>query len=119
MPITEDARFQNSAKRIRDALADLLRTKSLMEVTVSELARSASVSRATFYAHYGNLNDVYEELVAEVMSDVRTFSERFCSESIGRQVALLRSDTIRTALRWSDPRSWILPRHDGFHLGRP
>lgn len=83
MSLTEDARFQQSAKRIRGALAGLLRTKPLMDVTVSELAQAASVSRATFYAHYDNLGDVYEELVAEVMADVRTFSERFCSEDIG------------------------------------
>ncbi len=103
MPVTKDARFESSAKRIRDALAGLLRTKPLMEVTVSELARSASVSRATFYAHYGNLNDVYEELVAEVMSDVRTFSERFCSESIGcsGEGKPLYCDRIRSEQRYA------------------
>ena len=75
-----DARFQNSERRIRDALALLLNTKRLADISVSELASKAEVSRATFYVHYDNVGDVFDELVQEVMVDVRSFSERFSCE---------------------------------------
>lgn len=73
MANTEDTRFRNCGRRIRDALADLLQTKSLTDISVSELSRKAKVSRATFYVHYDNVGDVFDELVGEVMDNVLSF----------------------------------------------
>lgn len=83
MANTEDARFRNCERRIRDALADLLQTKSLTDISVSELSRKAKVSRATFYVHYDNVGDVFDELVGEVMDNVLSFGERFSCENPG------------------------------------
>ena len=41
-------------QRIKDALLKLLANKPLADITVSELAREAHVSRSTFYEHFGN-----------------------------------------------------------------
>lgn len=83
MTNTEDTRFRNCGRRIRDALADLLQTKSLTDISVSELSRKAKVSRATFYVHYDNVGDVFDELVGEVMDDVLSFGERFSCDGSG------------------------------------
>ncbi len=89
MTKVDDARFRKCEERIQNALGELLSTKSLSDVSVSELARKASVSRATFYAHYDNVGDVFNQLVVRALSDVRTFEERFqcdaeaCRESNG------------------------------------
>lgn len=83
MANTEDTRFRNCGRRIRDALADLLQTKSLTDISVSELSRKAKVSRATFYVHYDNVGDVFDELVGEVMDDVLSFGERFSCDGSG------------------------------------
>lgn len=53
---------------IKDALVRLLAVKPLADVTISELAREAHVSRSTFYGHYGNTGDVYNELVIDASS---------------------------------------------------
>lgn len=53
---TEDA--------VCEALLRLLASKRLADVTVSELAREAHVSRTTFYEHYDNVADVYDGIVA-------------------------------------------------------
>lgn len=123
MANTEDARFRNCERRIRDALADLLQAKSLTDISVSELSRKAKVSRATFYVHYDNVGDVFDELVGEVMDNVLSFGERFSCESPGctthekpRYCERVRSEkefagVVRearffpsvTALAWEDP----------------
>lgn len=97
-----DARFQSCERRIRDALAELLRTKSLTDISVSELAREAHVSRATFYMHHDNVGDAYEELVREAMADVRTFDEQFsCGEAGCRGEGKLRyCERVRTEERF-------------------
>lgn len=85
----DDTRFRKCEERIQNALAELLSTKALADVSVSELSREANVSRATFYAHYDNVSDVFDQLVVRTLSDVRTFEDRFqcdgqaCRESDG------------------------------------
>lgn len=67
---------------LRDALLRLLKSKKLADITVSELAREASVSRSTFYQHYGNPTDVYDALVAQFASQVSPMVEQIaCSDS--------------------------------------
>ena len=50
---------------IKRAFLTLLSRKPLADITITELAREAKVSRSTFYAHFNNLSDVYESLVEE------------------------------------------------------
>ena len=59
---TEDA--------VKSALVRLLAKKSLADVTISELAREARVSRSTFYQHFGNPADVYDALMGEISDDM-------------------------------------------------
>ena len=59
----EDARFERCGEAIRQALLRLLVGKRIENVSMSELAREAGVSRSTLYAHYGNVQDVYAALV--------------------------------------------------------
>lgn len=105
-----DARYMKCEQRIQGALLDLLSKKALTDIGVSELAREAHVSRATFYAHYDNVGDVFNQLVQQALSDVQTFEERFscngnpCKQS-GRRTYC---EQIRSNGEWSnvtrDPR---------------
>lgn len=110
MPNVQDARYAKCEKRIQEALLKLLSTKPLADIGVSELSREAKVSRATFYAHYENVGDVFDQLVQQALSDVQTFEERFACDSNqckqrGRQTYCER---IRSNGEWSsvtkDPR---------------
>ncbi len=80
MPNTTDKRFKKCEERIQTALVKLLASKPLTEIGVSELSREAHVSRATFYAHYENVGDVYDQLVQKAMTDVQPLSERFACD---------------------------------------
>ena len=55
---------------LKEALLTLLAEKPLAEITVSELARAAHVSRSTFYEHYGNPADVYDAVVNDFARDM-------------------------------------------------
>lgn len=50
---------------VKSALLKLLAKKSLFDISVTELAREAGISRTTFYEHYGNPSDVYDELMGD------------------------------------------------------
>ena len=55
----------NTESAVRRALMALLAEKPLADITVSELAREAHVSRSTFYEHFGNVSDVFDSVVDE------------------------------------------------------
>lgn len=53
--------------RIAEALLVLLGEKPLGSISVVDLCAQAGVSRSTFYAHFSNVDDVYRELVRELV----------------------------------------------------
>lgn len=66
---------------IREALMKLLSAKPLVDITISELALKAGVSRSTFYDHYRNVGDVYDELMDDFGSRVSPLMEQVaCSD---------------------------------------
>lgn len=70
-----DARVVRTRQGIKDALLEMLDERRLADVSVADIARAAGVSRTTFYAHYRNLAEVYEELVADFFKDIQTLPE--------------------------------------------
>ena len=64
------ATYRNSIRSkqlIREAMISLLNKKSLTEITVSDIVKTADINRGTFYNHYGNPIDVLEAIKEELM----------------------------------------------------
>lgn len=60
-----DRRVKRTKKALRDALFELLETKGLNQITVTELTTLADVNRATFYFYYTDLNDMVDRIQNE------------------------------------------------------
>lgn len=54
----EDARVERSVSALRQAMAALLAEGAFADLTVQHIIERAGVSRATFYAHFRNKDDV-------------------------------------------------------------
>lgn len=66
---------------IKQALVTLLARKAVSEITVSELARTAHISRSTFYEHFDNVAQVYDALVGDLLRDMSPFiNQVMCSD---------------------------------------
>lgn len=61
-----DRRVRKTIKSLRTALIKLLETKSVTEVTVSELTALADVNRSTFYFYYDDIFDMVNQLQDEI-----------------------------------------------------
>ena len=58
---------EKTRRKIRKAFADLLATRgSVKNITVTDLAERAEITRGTFYNYYNNLYEVGAELQAEI-----------------------------------------------------
>ena len=57
-----DRRVRRTKAMLRAALTELLKTKPVNEISVTELTRLADVNRGTFYGHYKDIFDMVEQL---------------------------------------------------------
>ena len=61
-----DRRTKYSLRVIRAALFELLETKSLDAVTVTDICALADVNRGTFYKYYRDVYDLFEKTQSTV-----------------------------------------------------
>lgn len=59
---TDDRRIRKTKKALKEGLIDLMLEKDLQNITVKELSERADVHRATFYSHYMDVYDLYEQI---------------------------------------------------------
>ncbi len=69
----EDKRSLKTKKAIKEAFFYLLRQKNINKITVAELSRLADLGRGTFYLHYHDIYDLYEQLEKEVFCELNQF----------------------------------------------
>ncbi|MCR4671366.1 MAG: TetR/AcrR family transcriptional regulator C-terminal domain-containing protein [Saccharofermentans sp.] len=65
-----DRRTQRTERALRDGLAELLIEKELSKITVREITDKADVNRVTFYKHYLDVYDLYEQIEKEILVDL-------------------------------------------------
>ena len=77
--IKHDKRAESSVELICTAVLELLETKPLGEITVSDVQRRSTVSRSTFYRNFDSLEDVLALLCDrgfdEIASVIASFDE--------------------------------------------
>ena len=52
MNVKNNRRRRDSQEKIERAMVELLQTREIKDITVSELIKMAGVNRSTFYANY-------------------------------------------------------------------
>ncbi len=72
-----DKRVVRTKRAIRTALFEIIETKDISSVTVSELARKAGVNRRTFYTHYVSITEIVDEIEEELVEALRTIVINF------------------------------------------
>ena len=72
----KDARVKRTRDRLGDALIQLIEQKPFEQITVQEVLDRAGVSRATFYTHYTNKEDLFLEDVNDFWEYMATMLER-------------------------------------------
>ena len=70
MDNSNDRRVRKTKALIRQSLTQLLSVKELNDISVSELTKLSDISRGTFYLHYKNVFDLFEQTENELVADV-------------------------------------------------
>jgi AcrR family transcriptional regulator len=65
-----DRRQRKTRYSIEVALLELMKEKSISEITISELANAADVNRKTFYNHFKSVNEVLKSIEEGVVTTI-------------------------------------------------
>ena len=57
-------------KVFREVLLELLQSKPLSKITISEICEKADLNRSTFYAHYMDVGDLLHDIENEMISNI-------------------------------------------------
>lgn len=64
-----DRRVRKTRKLLRQSLTKLLMEKELKDISVLELVGLADINRGTFYLHYKDIYDLYEQTESEILNE--------------------------------------------------
>ena len=63
-----DLRVVKTVRRIKEVFLELLNKKPLDKITVAEISRIAEINKGTFYLHYKDIYDLFDEMLKERLS---------------------------------------------------
>lgn len=66
----EDRRTRMSRRLLQNALIEMMKTKSIHEISIKRLCEIADVNRSTFYRYYGSQYDLHREIVDRVSGEI-------------------------------------------------
>ena len=72
-----DRRIRKTKATLRRTLTHLLKTKELKDISVSELTELADVNRGTFYLHYKDIYNMFEQIENEALEEFTQMITKF------------------------------------------
>lgn len=55
---------------LKNALIDIMKTKSIHLISIKEICEEADVNRSTFYRHYNTQYDLYDDIIEDLANDI-------------------------------------------------
>lgn len=65
-----DLRVLKTKQGLQQALLEILKFRTLDQISITELCKRARVNRGTFYLHYSQVGDLFEEYFQELIADL-------------------------------------------------
>lgn len=72
-----DQRSIKTRSSIKKALISLLPSKDHTKITIKELAETAKINRKTFYIHYNDIFDVFEDIENDITTDLLRIIKKY------------------------------------------
>ena len=63
---SNESKYLYTAKLMNQALIEILGKKDIDFISVTEITKKAGVNRSTFYLHYDNVYDLFEETIENI-----------------------------------------------------
>lgn len=105
-----DRRVRRTKAMLRAALTELLKTKPVNEISVTELTRLADVNRGTFYGHYKDIFDMVEQLENEMFQEFSDLLHAYPADALKQGLRPILRDVFEFLQRYEDVSVALLDR---------
>ena len=106
----DDRRVRRTKQLLRSALLELLREKSVDQITVTELTEKADVNRGTFYGHYKDIFDMVEQLENEMFQEFSALLQAYPADALKHGLRPILRDVFAFLQRYGDMAAALLER---------
>lgn len=72
-----DRRAKRTQKLLREGLAELMKTKNVKDITVTELTDFVDINRGTFYLHYLDIYDLLEHIENDMFEEFNELLKKY------------------------------------------
>ncbi len=104
-----DRRVRKTEEQLVRGLTKLMKTKSIKNITVRELADEVDINRSTFYLHYKDIFDMVEKIENDLAANLISTLEELNNSHITQNILLdFLEDTFETIYSNSDLCSVLL-----------
>lgn len=69
MNTVEDNRIKRTKNALKEALLEMLETEPIDKIRVHKLCMKAEINKTTFYNHYHDIYDFYEEILDDFFKE--------------------------------------------------
>lgn len=106
-----DRRVRKTKGILRKELTKLLHEKELKNISVKELSEVSDINRGTFYLHYKDIYDLFEQIENEILMEFITIINKYKQREVISWISVLldllkyisaNADIFKAILRTSD-----------------
>ena len=93
MKTNRDIRVIRTQTALLEALEELIKTKKLSNITITELCTAAKINRNTFYYHYNNIYeflDEHKKLIIDDLNEIAEISKTHNKQNLVEVFAVLK-----------------------------
>lgn len=76
-----DTRVQFTKMKLREAILELLKNKSIDKITIKEICDRAGLNRGTFYLHYDSPSDLLKDIENQFLEENRKLLQSFLKKA--------------------------------------
>ena len=106
----DDRRVRRTKQMLRSALLELLREKSVDQITVTELTEKADVNRGTFYGHYKDIYDMVKQMENEMFQEFSDLLHAYPADALRHGLRPILQDVFAFLQRYGDVAAALLER---------
>lgn len=66
----DDRRVRMTKMLLKQSLIELMREKSIHEISIKDICGGADINRSTFYRHYNTQYELYDEVLDDITKDI-------------------------------------------------
>jgi AcrR family transcriptional regulator len=93
--VKDSRRTRYTKKALRDSLIELMKSKSIVRITIKEVCDLADISRSTFYAHYKDQYDLLKQMEEETIVYFEDILKKFDKKCSLREITRTVEEIVR------------------------